>query len=73
MIKLELKPYCENCPDFEPDVDKKEETLTCQNYVGFMADTTVIHKCDTTIRCKNRNKCRCIMEHLTQENKKGEK
>lgn len=79
MIKLNVKPYCENCPDFEPDVYKNEETLTFEDPIGYSMDfdlgpkIKIIHKCDTTVMCKNRNRCSCIMEHLKDKKDKESK
>lgn len=56
MIRLEVEPYCQECQDFEADVDgKKIELLTCS---------------DTVIRCKYRNRCRRLSEYLKRQ--KGE-
>ncbi len=51
MITLDIKPYCNDCPVFEPDVNKTDI------YAGveFFAR-------ETTIRCKNRVQCRKIVE-----------
>lgn len=76
MIKLDIMPYCQECPDFEAHVDKNEETQTFtapmghSKGFGLVPDVKVIHRCNTTVMCKHHNKCRCIMEHLSEEQKK---
>ena len=62
MIKLELEPYCQNCPNFEPDT----EILTIQDY-----DSDPI-RYDTFIKCENANKCKNMMRYLQNEVKKND-
>lgn len=57
MIKLEIEEYCQECLDFTPDVEK--EKLTEDDFFG----DSVIYV-ETSIRCKNRNRCRAIMRYL---------
>lgn len=49
MIKLDIKPYCENCENFEADVEK------------FYAGHGVIL---THIQCSHANQCREIKNYL---------
>ena len=60
MIILKNEKYCENCPDFEPDVTK--ETMVCED--------KIIN--ETTISCKYRDRCREIYKQAKDECKKGE-
>lgn len=60
MIQIDVMDYCDNCLDFEADVEKPvplyaggKEYMTCGN---------------TVIRCENRSRCEKIKKHL-----KGEK
>lgn len=79
MIKLDVKPYCENCPDFEPWVEKEDETITVTDPIGYsrdfglVPDVRVIHNCNTTVMCKHRHKCNCMMEHLEERKQKEKK
>lgn len=59
MIILDVEKYCHECPEFEADV--RGETLTD----GYGMVVVVDH----TIRCKHRDKCRAIKNHLEKENK----
>ena len=54
-IKLKVDPYCEQCPDFEPEVTKEE--LVCDNEV---------FRTDTYIYCKHRLRCDAILDYLSK-------
>ena len=62
---LILEPYCEFCPDFEPDVEKTEVTV--------LADPT--QKVLTSIRCEHRGRCERITARLKEaaQREKAEK
>lgn len=60
MIRLEVKDYCQNCPDFKADVNK---TIF---YIG--ANT----RSDTVIRCKNSVRCDVIKEYIDSLNETKE-
>jgi len=49
-IKLEVKDYCSECCDFEPDVTKPER-LYCGDSIIFKTDTVV--RCEYARRCEN--------------------
>ena len=51
MINLKIEDYCQECPDFEAEVEK----------ITF-SDLPV--KNDTLIRCKNHVRCLFLYEHL---------
>ena len=51
MINLKIEDYCQECPDFEAEVEK----------ITF-SDLPV--KNDTLIRCKNRIRCLFLYKHL---------
>lgn len=57
MIRLIVDKYCENCPEFKADIDKK--------YLNSTAGTEM---CNTEIRCKHRYRCEAIAENI--KNKK---
>ena len=55
-IRLEVEPYCQDCPEFEADI---------QSPVRYYADFELYEKTgDTVIRCKNKAVCNRIKEHL---------
>lgn len=52
MIKLEVEEYCNECPNFEPEVAKI-------NIDGFFKVV-----CNTNIFCEHRHKCNNIAEYM---------
>lgn len=48
MVKCDIQPYCENCPNFDADAEKI--------YFGKFVDTY--------IRCTHDNQCRRLMDYL---------
>ena len=53
MIELKIEKYCENCPDFEVEVEK----IGHQDFFGNV-------DVDTRITCANAGRCKAIKEHL---------
>ena len=64
MIKFNISIYCQNCPDFEPQVTQRPEQIK-SNYGGsyFYGDTLV--------ECKYRNRCETIYNYLKKEKNNG--
>lgn len=61
MIRLEIEPYCHDCPEFKADVEEPE---------NYYADFRFYEKFgDTVIRCENRNVCGRIKAYLEGRNK----
>ena len=69
MIELKIEEYCNNCPDFEPEVEKD---------TAVMSDLALYHtgpkiRVTTNIYCKRRLCCRClrdsIRDRVNNENK----
>ena len=61
-ISLDIEKYCEDCADFEPNVDKIE----IDEFDGSV-------RCITTVECKNKDRCRSIHHYLLNYlEKKGE-
>lgn len=60
MIRLEVQPYCQECLDFEADVDKAE-VYTCDSNTHYCSDTI--------IRCERRKHCESIRKFLEQKMK----
>ena len=59
MIKLLVKDYCHNCPEFEPHFSKTE----------WYGDTSWC-RTDTDITCKHAERCKEIKRYLEKEIKK---
>ena len=57
MIILLKESYCENCPHFEPEVEK------------FTADTIKGRITTTNIYCENRHICMELIGYLSSQNK----
>lgn len=53
MINLVIEDYCQNCPYFEPLVNR-----LCSSYDD---------KCSTVVACEDRNKCEIIHNQLKKE------
>ena len=58
MIKLDVKPYCNDCPDFTPDVEAP---------VHYYADFDVVAASDTIVRCKYRKRCESMVRFLQNQ------
>lgn len=64
MIRLDIQPYCENCMDFEADVEKP---------VALYADFVLFEELgDTVIRCKHRRRCAWVAEYAEKHKEKSE-
>lgn len=59
MIRVEVREYCHNCFDFEPNVQSPEKF--------FINSEQVAGQTDTIIRCKNRNCCENLKRYLDKE------
>lgn len=55
MIRIEVEPYCNDCPAFEPDVERPTKIL---------ADNEYVYISDTVVRCENRGRCASFMRYL---------
>ena len=64
MIELHVKPYCHNCPGFEPELEVVK--LTTQNGWSPLPS----YKVTTFVRCKYRGRCESIFEHMKKEEAK---
>lgn len=63
MIKLQIEKYCERCSEFEPDVEKTNyKDMQFTDYT--MSERRYFTVCDTTIRCKHRDRCREIADYM---------
>jgi len=59
-ITLKVDDYCQNCPEFEPDVHRQ---------VIYSMDEKLL---DTAIRCEHRVKCDRLIEYLEKQIKEKE-
>lgn len=67
MIILKVKPYCQNCPDFEAAVEKLDLGA------GWDSETKdYISRCDTFVYCEHAERCAKITDHLKRELAKKE-
>lgn len=62
MIALEVKDYCQNCAGFDP-----ETTVSERSYCGMTGMNILT---DTTVTCRNAQKCNCLYEFIKKENDK---
>lgn len=63
MIKIDVQPYCHDCPVFEADVANAHRTIN---------DDGEWDLTDTIIRCRRRNLCAGIKKYLERQAQKGE-
>lgn len=56
MITLDVEEYCQECPEFEAEV----ESIKYPDYMGGHR----IGFCDTVIRCEHRDKCHQLYKHI---------
>lgn len=56
MIRVEVREYCHDCFDFDPNITHPESFM--------LTDGTTIGQTDTIIRCRDRNKCENIRRYL---------
>ena len=63
MIALEVKDYCQNCVEFDP-----ETTVSERSYCGM---TKMEIEANTIVTCRNAQKCNRLYEFIKKENEKG--
>lgn len=61
MIKLDVREYCQDCTEFEPQITKRPEKLNI-GFIGFCICG------DTIIEREYRNRCDAIHNYLKKEN-----
>ncbi len=67
MIMLNIDDYCNNCNEFDADVEKDIVVLHYND-----KNLNQVRKCNTTITCKHRFRCQSISGYLNSQ-KNGEK
>lgn len=65
MIELVLDPYCQNCPEFEPVVDKDIREFTGFD-IGNREEKTFT-ECNTRILCEHKFRCLSMRNHIKKE------
>lgn len=63
MIKLNIDKHCDNCPEFEAEVDKSSMYNYSNNF-----DDHIEAICTTIITCKHKDRCRGMVTLLKGEN-----
>ena len=66
-ISLNVEKYCEDCADFEADVEKIRKIR-----VGDFDDFDDSFRCITTIECKNKDRCKSMYYYLLKHAEKKE-
>lgn len=68
MIRLSIEDYCHNCPEFEVEVERSDMTLHGHNMMT--GDPVVETQINRTIRCKHKERCRAIANHISEKKNK---
>lgn len=69
-INLKVEEYCQNCPDFEPVVQKDCERMLVTHHIVDplnFAEPEVKHICETTVECKYKKRCAAQMRYLQKQ------
>lgn len=61
MIKLDIQPYCRNCPDFEAKTDHE-----CLEFSGMGFNKTA-YEHRYVITCRNKKRCEEMVTYLRQQ------
>lgn len=66
MIRLDVQPYCDVCPDFTPDVKMPDKIYysTPDGVQGYEQSG------DTVVRCKYRRRCEAMVRYLQKQMEK---
>lgn len=64
-ILIDVKDYCAECCDFEPDVTKPERSTLFFDRMG--EQKTMVMQTDTIVRCKYRNRCEAIKRFIDKQ------
>lgn len=70
MINVVVEKYCHNCPYFEPEIRKREDTITIKDpsFLGYHREILEEKRCicDTEILCAHRAKCNSIAMNIKE-------
>ena len=64
--KIELEPYCENCPEFDAEVEETQERYASGPPVSPFDEERYIVLCHRTITCSHIDRCRAMIKHLKE-------
>lgn len=64
MITLKVEDYCQNCPEFDPDVDKDRYETIDYDMRARSSDRVVF--CSTTVTCQHRHRCAAIYQKAVE-------
>lgn len=64
MIKFNISIYCQDCPDFEPQITQRPEHIKSNYGNSYFYG-------DTLVECKYRNRCETIYNYLKKEKNNG--
>lgn len=65
MINLKVEDYCQNCPDFEADVDKEKL------YQHDLFEFEPIMISETVVTCTRAHRCANLVRYLKKEIEKN--
>lgn len=72
-IRIDVKDYCAECCDFEPDVTQPTKTIIHKvDPARFVDEDVVVRQTDTIVRCKHRNRCEAIKRYLEKQKENKE-
>lgn len=57
MIKLNIREYCQDCTDFDPEVAQRPAQIA-----SLSGDTCMLG--DTIVECEHRRHCEALYNHL---------
>lgn len=63
MIELKVAGFCNNCPEFEPEVDR--DILYSHNFFGEREEQMVL----TKVTCIHEHRCRSMVDFLETQRK----
>lgn len=69
MIKLVVDKWCENCKEFEPNIEVDDDTLVEFDYIN---GTNKYHyRVNTTIRCVHAARCNGMKKYIETQLRRG--
>lgn len=64
-IEFKVKEYCENCNEFEPDVDK--DSYTVEDFDFIHNEERCRYYTNTTVTCKHAQRCESMVKWLKKQ------
>lgn len=69
MIELNVKEYCKNCTEFEPETQTNVQHAYLNDFRRGPSPEVII-SANTSVTCKHAQRCECIREFIEKEMKK---